>query len=133
MMRTAGTIHIPRSAWLAGVVAVLLVPGCREEEPSFEILALEGRIEAIDQTSDREGQISVLYYNEKRKEDVIGTGLITPETEIMINGALATLADLREGDRVRGNVRVEKKGGERRQIALKIYVDRPKPGGRSGS
>jgi hypothetical protein len=45
----------------------------------------------------------------------------------MINGAIAKLKDLREGERVRGEVRVEKKSGVKKQIALKIYVDRPKP------
>lgn len=111
---------------MGAVVPGLLLAsaGCRKDEPSFEVLSLEGRIENIEETGDGTGSVSVLYYNEKQKQDVIGVGLVTPETEIMINGALAKLSDLRAGDRVRGEVRVEGKGAERRQIAIKIRIDR---------
>jgi len=89
------------------------------------VITLEGKIEQIDRTTDETGEITVLYYSEKHKQDMLGAGLVTRETEIMINGAMAKLKDLREGDRVRGEVRVEGKGKQKRQIALKIYVDRP--------
>ncbi len=111
---------------MGAVVPGLLLAsaGCRKDEPSFEVLSLEGRIENIEVRGDGTGSVSVLYYNEKQKQDVIGVGLVTPETEIMINGALAKLSDLRAGDRVRGEVRVEGKGAERKQIAIKIRIDR---------
>ncbi len=116
------------AAALLPLVALWLIalPGCGEDKPSFEVLSLEGRIEEIDVA---EKTISVLYYNEKKKEDVIGKGRVTDETEIMINGVVAQLSDLRQGDRVRGQVRVEKKGKTQDQIAMKIHVDRPKPVG----
>jgi len=107
--------------------SLLPLPGCRDDKPSFEVLSLEGRIEEIQMKPEK--TISVLYYNEKKKEDTIGTGRITDETEIMINGVVATLADLRQGDRVRGQVRVERKGNKQDQIAMKIHVDRPEPVG----
>jgi len=126
-----------RTVWLLGLVMLLGVaaPGCREDEPDFEIITLDqARIEKIDLTSDRKGKITVSYYSEKRKAEVVGEGLVTEETEILINGAVAKLKDLREGERVHGEVRVEKKGREKRQVAIKIYVDRPKPvgGGEGG-
>ncbi len=110
-----------------GVAWPLASAGCRRNEPSFEVFTLEGRIEKIDLTSDKTGEITVLYYSEKHGQDMTGTGLVTTETEIMINGALAELADLREGDRVRGEVRIDRKRGEKIQTALKIHVDRPQP------
>lgn len=110
----------------------LVLPSCRKSEPTFEIITLEGKIEEIDATSESTGEITVLYYSEKHKQDMMGTGLITPETEIMINGAMAKLADLREGDRVRGEVRVDKRSGEQTQTALKINVDRAEPTGPEG-
>ena len=117
----AAAILLPSVAlWLTPL------PGCGEDKPNFEVLSLEGRIEAIE-VAGLDKTISVLYYNEKKKEDVIGTGRITDETEIMINGVVAQLSDLRQGDRVRGQVRVEKKGQKQDQIAMKIEVDRPKP------
>lgn len=109
---------------LAGWLFAL--PGCGDDKPSFEVLSLEGRVEEVDLKG---GTVSVEYYNEKKKENVIGTGQVTDETEIMINGVLATLADLRVGDRVAGQVRVEKKGQAQTQIAMKIHVTRPKPVG----
>ena len=114
------------------VAGILLPPGCRKQDPGYEVVPLEGKIENIKLTSDDTGEISVSYYSEKHRQEVIGTGLVTRETEIMINGAIAGLKDLREGERVRGEVRIEKKGGEKKRIALKIYVDRPKPVGTGG-
>ena len=114
------------------VAGILLTPGCRKQDPGYEVVPLEGKIEKIKLTSDDTGEISVSYYSEKHRQEVIGTGLVTRETEIMINGAIAGLKDLREGERVRGEVRIEKKGGEKKRIALKIYVDRPKPVGTGG-
>lgn len=114
------------------VAGILLTSGCRKQDPGYEIVPLEGKIEKIKLTSDDIGEISISYYSEKHRQEVIGTGLVTRETEIMINGAIAGLKDLREGERVRGEVRIEKKGGEKKRIALKIYVDRPKPVGTGG-
>lgn len=101
--------------------------GCRKEQPKFEIVSLEGTVEKIERGPDNTGVITVAYYNDKQQQETLGTGKVTPETEIMINGAAATLADLRVGDRVRGQVRIEKKGERRIQIAVKIHVDRPEP------
>jgi hypothetical protein len=44
----------------------------------------------------------------------------------------AKLEDVRERERVRGEVRIEKENDKKRQIALKIYIDRPKPVGGEG-
>ncbi len=126
MTPTNGTILRGLSVFL---VCFFALTGCRKEKPKFEILSLEGTVEKIERASDGTGLITLAYYSEKQQQDVLGTGRVTPETEIMINGAAATLADLRVGDRVRGQVRVEKKGERRTLIALKIHVDRPIPVG----
>lgn len=110
----------------------VLFPGCRKQEPTFEIVTLEGKIESIERTTDEVGEITVLYYSEKHQQEIAGIGLVTGETEIMVNGAIGKLRDLREGDRVRGEVRIEEKKGEKHQIAMKIYVDRPMPVGNEG-
>ena len=101
--------------------------GCRKKEPGFEVISLVGKVEKIERRDANTGLITVLYFSEKHGQDMTGTGEVTAETEILINGAAATLADVREGDRVRGEVRVEKKGGQKIQTALKIHIDRPKP------
>ncbi len=109
-----------------------LCAGCAEKESQPEVISLEGKIEKIERQTDTTGKITVVYYNEKQKQEVPGTGVVTKETEIMIDGAVATLKDLREGERVRGEVRVDKKDGKKVQTALKIYAERGKSGTTSG-
>ncbi len=128
-MRADRSIYRCRSAFGLVLAFALACPGCREKEPEFEVITLEGKVEKIEAATQDTGRITVSYYSEKRKEDVIGTGQVTEETEIMINGAVAGLKDLRVGDRVRGEVRVEKKGRKKIQTVLKIHVDRAKPVG----
>ncbi len=111
------------------VCAFVVLPGCSKNEPAFEIVTLEGKIEEIDVTSESSGEITVLYYSEKNKQEMIRSGLVSKETEIMINGAIAKLTDLREGDRIRSEVRVDKKNKKKTPTALKIYVDRAAPPG----
>ena len=115
-----------------GVTGVLLIPGCRKQDPGYEVMTLEGTVEKIELTSDETGEISVSYYSEKHGQEVVGTGRVTRETEIIVNGVVAKLKDLHEGERIRGEVRIEKKGGKKQQIVLKVYVDRPKPLGEGG-
>jgi len=110
-------------------VSVLLVsvPGCGDKQSPPELMTLEGKIEKIERTSDKTGKLTVLYYNERQKQEMPGTGEVTAETEIMIDGVISTLADLHEGQHVRGEVRVEKKGGRQVQTVMKIKADRAKP------
>ena len=84
-------------------------------------------MDKIDTADGETGKITVVYYSEKQGQDMPGTGLVTKETEIMINGVVSKLSDIRLGDRVRGEVRIDKQGDNRIQTALKIVIDRPKP------
>ncbi len=110
-------------------VVLLACPGCGDDKDDFEVIPLEGKVEKIELTTPETGRITVRYYSKKRQQETTGTGEVTRDTEILINGVVAKLADIREGERITGEVRVEKKGGEQRQIALKIIVDRPAPVG----
>ena len=111
------------------VVLVAGTTGCRRNDDSIKVQTLEGKVEEIRVNPDGTGEISVLYFSEKQGQEVLGTGQVTSETEILINGAIASLRDIQVGERVRGEVRIEKKGGEKVQTALKIHVDRPRPVG----
>ena len=44
----------------------------------------------------------------------------------MIDGTVSSLKDLREGERVRGEVRIDKKGDERIHTVLKLTIERPR-------
>lgn len=119
--------QLARIGAAAALVLAVFVSGCRKKEPQIEVVSLEGTVEAVNARPDGTGDIKVSYFNEKAGQDVIGEGDVTADTEIMINGAVGKLADIQVGDRVRGDVRVEKKGGERKLTALKIIVERAKP------
>jgi len=90
----------------------------------MSIIPLEGKVEKVEARPDGTGTITILYFNEKKGQEVADKGEVTKETEIMINGAVASLADIKIGERVRGEVKVEKVGEERRHTALKINIDR---------
>lgn len=112
---------------LAAIVATC--PGCKEKDPGFDIVALEGKVEKIETSGDDSGKITVEYYSDKQGQNMLGTGLVTSETEIIINGVASKLKDIREGDRLHGEVRIEKGSEPRIQTVLKITIDRPKPVG----
>jgi|GEM_PF-864094 len=108
------------TAW---VLCLLAAPcGCREKVQEPKVVPLEGKVAKIDTNRN---QITLRYYNEKHKREMTDTGEVAEETEILINGALATLADIRVGEHVRGQVRVEGKGEQRKLTALRIVVERP--------
>lgn len=109
--------------------AACALPGCKKEDEAPSVISLSGTIKDIEKTGADTGHLTVTYFSEKHNQEMTGEGAVTPETEILINGAAGTLADLKKGDRVRGEVIVEKVGGKRRQRALKIIVDRAKPVG----
>jgi predicted lipase len=108
------------------VVAVALGGGCSRAKQSSQVVTMEGRVEKISLTSDATGEIAVLYRN-KEKQEIIGTATVTNESEVMINGVLGKLADIKEGERIRGEVVVTRNGDKRTQRVLKIYVDRAEP------
>ena len=127
------TWHRLRAGMIIMLLAVVfLVPGCRTDDEGVKVESLEGKVEKIVLNRDGTGEITVAYFSEKHNQDVTGTGMVTKETEIMINGVVATLGDIREGERVRGEVRIEKIGGKKVKTALKINIDRPKPIGGEG-
>jgi len=103
--------------------------GCKEKGPRFEIITLEGKVEKLETNPDGTGVITVGYFSEKHGQEMVGAGIVDRNTEIIINGAVARLEDVRVGEHVRGEVRIEKgdNSDSKIQTALKIYVDRAEP------
>ena len=108
-------------------IVTLVLAGCRDSGPGFEVITLEGKVEKLKIEADGTGEITVLYFSEKHNQEMLGTGTITKDTEIMISGVLARLKDIRLGEHVRGEVRIQKKREKKERIALKIYIDRALP------
>lgn len=136
-MKTAGSkrrapyFQCLQSAILVCTLLTLaLTPtGCGKKDDGPKVMTLEGKVEKLDIKADGTGELTVLYYSEKHNQDMLGTALITPETEVLIDGVIATVKEIRIGERVRGDVRVDKKGNKKTQTVVKIYVDRPKTEG----
>lgn len=127
-------MKLDRSITVATAIALgllLTLPsGCRQKEGGADVLTLRGRIEKIEPNAkDADtGRITVRYRTEKQPDEKVGHGVVTRETEIVINGALAKLADLKAGDDVRVDVRIAKGSDEPTPIVLKIRVERaPSP------
>jgi len=108
---------------------VATATGCSKKDDGPTVMTLEGKIEKLDLNADGTGELTVLYYSEKHNQDALGTALITPETEVLIDGVIATVKEIHLGERVRGDVRVDKKGNKKTQTVVKIYVTRPKTEG----
>jgi len=113
-------------------LTLVICPGCRKNEDRVSVQTLNGKVDKIVAKSDGTGEITVIYFSERHNQEVRGTGKITKDTEIIINGAIAKLSDIREGERVRGEVQVKKQGDKKVQTILRIYIDRPKPVGPPG-
>lgn len=94
----------------------------------MDIVDLEGTVEKVRKIDADTTEITVRYYNENKAE-MVGSGLITPETEIVIDGVLSKAGDIREGEPISGQVRIEKDGQQRRMVAIKINISRPTSGG----
>ena len=104
--------------------------GCRDEKPASEVLTLEGTVEKVTAKADGTGEIVVRYYSRKHRKEVEGLGLVTKETRILINGKTVSLTDIKPGEPVTGEVRIERTGKTKRLIVLRIQVDRaPTQGG----
>ncbi|MBU0717877.1 MAG: hypothetical protein KJ749_06470 [Planctomycetes bacterium] len=122
-------VRTQQLGWLSLLVSLTLVicPGCRKDEDRLSVQTLEGKVDKIVVESGGTGEITVLYFSERHGQEVRGIGKVTKDTEIIINGAIAKLSDIREGERVRGEVQVETQGNKKVQTVLRIYIDRPEP------
>ncbi len=118
-MKTIRTLGL----WVLLATAAGLTGGCGKDSETPKYRTLKGRITSVDLET---GEVTMHYYNEKRKKYMDLDGKLGPEAEIFIDGATARLADLQVDDRVVVDIRIEKQGGERRSVPVKVVVDRQK-------
>lgn len=106
-----------------GVAAMLglVVLGCREDKPAVRTLAVSGTIEEID-LPNRTVQVSAFVEKLGREETF--TVHVTDDTELLINGSLAKVEDVRVGERAEGDIRVIKENGSRKYVALRVQIER---------
>jgi hypothetical protein len=100
---------------------VWLLPGCAEEAPNRKCRVLEGTAEKIDLKT---GQVSMNYFSKKRNEELAVEGRVTDETEVLINGRLARLEDIRPQEHVRVTGYKEGKGANALVVVTKVEIER---------
>jgi hypothetical protein len=96
-------------------------PACRRDEPIPIHKTISGTAESIDEASN---QVSMRWYNDKKQRDEIVSGVVTDQTEILINGRVARLGHIRVGDRVKVTGRILLEPSNAPYIATRIEVAR---------
>ena len=98
-----------------------LLSGCSEEAPERKYRVLEGTAEKIDLKT---GQVSMNYFSKKRNQEIAVEGRVTDETEVLINGRLARLEDIRPQEHVRVTGYKEGKGANALVVVTKVEIER---------
>ena len=122
-MQNGTRLSIHSAALFALVmVAGALLSGCGKDENEVKYHRREGRVAAINQET---GVFEGWFYSKKQKQEIKLPGRLDPNVEILINGATATVADVRIDDKVTVTVREVKRSGQSEFIATKVEVIRP--------
>ena len=104
-------------------VPFCLLAGCGKDSEVPKYMKVEGRVVSINLET---GAVKMCWYNPKKQREVTREGKLDPNAEILINGVVAQLEDLRVGDRVKVVGRIEKSGDDKQLFATKVSIARPK-------
>ena len=108
-----------------GIVVVLagafcLLVGCTEEKKKTHIEEVTGTIESIGPR-----KVVVRTYSKKHNKELTFDVEVDSETEILINGSIASIKDLKIGETAFGSVRIVEKDDDTKIItAVKVRVER---------
>jgi hypothetical protein len=103
------------------ITAMLPLAGCSDRKESTRVEEVVGTIEEIDLANNR---VKVKAYVEKQESYHTFVVHISDDTEVMINGSLAKLTDVHEGERAEGRVRITRKDGVTTFTALAVKIER---------
>lgn len=112
---------------LCTVLAVVVgagLSGCKEDEPGFKTRTLSGTVETIDLANSR---VEISFYSQKHDRKVTAEVVVTPETEIFINGELAKLEDVKVGERAEGEAIVTREGNKQINTVTRVRIERATP------
>lgn len=98
-----------------------LTAGCRKSSNKRKHRTIQGTALRIDEAT---GQVSMRFFHDDTNQYRTVEGIVTPETEILINGRVAQLGEVRVNDEVVVTGYVEKDGLSRRVVATKVRVQR---------
>ena len=103
------------------LMPLVIAGGCSDEGSKSKTLPLKGTVKKIDLVNST---VTLRVYREKQGQEVDVTGEVTEETEILINGVLAKLSDVRVGELAEGTVRVVKEGDTKRYVGVRFRIKR---------
>ena len=108
----------------AMVIPILFVafPGCSKEDDKPETRQLVGTAEKINLET---GEVALRFFHEKSGSEQIIEGSVTDGTEVLINGKVAELKDIRLKERVKVIGYRKGKGAGARIVAIRIEIERP--------
>ncbi len=110
-----------QAALVALCAAMSAFCSCGERDTDVDYVAKIGSFERIDLNAD---VATFKYRHEKSGEHRTEEVRVDPETEVLINGRLSNLSDIRIGEPVTVHWRVRRLGGLLRVDALKIRIVR---------
>ncbi len=100
--------------------AFCLLTGCSKEKNEPRMDEVTGTIENIGAKT-----VTVRSFSKKHNKELTYDVQVDSETEILINGSLASISDLKIGEAASGSVRIVEKDKDQRIItAVKVRVER---------
>lgn len=122
MKTTSETVVRGKSLAVLLLLVSSLLVGCgkRDEEP--KVGTRDGRVASYDKET---GVVQMRVFDPDRKEEITIPGVLGPQVEVIVNGAVATLDDVRIDDKVRVTGIKVKENGKRKFVVKKVEVERP--------
>ncbi|MEE9293412.1 MAG: hypothetical protein V3W34_00400 [Phycisphaerae bacterium] len=113
---------VGRAGWLAVTLATpLLLSACRHEPGDANYRALPGTFEEINLTNN---VVKFRYLHSRSGEYRERHGFVPRDAEILINGRLSRLADVKLGEELFAIWRIESFGDREKISAIKINIVR---------
>jgi hypothetical protein len=100
----------------------LVIVGCSKKNEEPEHRQIEGTVEKLDL---RTGEVAMRFFHRKTKTEQVISGIVTDQTEVLINGRIAELKDIRLKERIKVTGYRKGSGSNAQIVALKVEIERP--------
>ena len=115
------TTRVLLPAFLAAGLLITL-PGCSKDDDEPEFRQLEGTAEKLNLDT---GQVALRFFHQKSGTEQIIEGIVNDQTEVLINGRVAELKDIRLKERVKVTGYRKGKGADAQMVAVRVEIERP--------
>ena len=104
-----------------GLGVILAGPGCSKDDEEPEFRQIEGTAEKLDLDT---GTVALRFFHKKSNTERIISGIVTDQTEVLINGRVAGLKDIRLKERVKVTGYKKGSGPNAQMVAVKVEIGR---------